>query len=67
VGGNSAVELYEGRKENDEMFWMILGDEEFANADHWKWRHTSPLIDPRIWRVNASSDNDAVRSLLSYL
>jgi hypothetical protein len=60
VGGNPAVELHEGGQENDEMFWMILGDEEFANADHWKWRRTSSLIDPRIWRVSASIDKDAV-------
>lgn len=65
VGETTAIELYEGRKNNDEMFWMILGDEEYANADYWKWRNISPSIDPHIWRVTASPDKDAVCCVLS--
>lgn len=67
VGETTAIELYEGRKNNDEMFWMILGDEEYANADYWKWRNISPSIDPHIWRVTASPDKDALCPVDSFL
>lgn len=54
------VELLEGENDSDEMFWMILGDEQFAKADYWQWRKTSPIIDPSIWKVEASRHKDAV-------
>ncbi|KAG6845915.1 hypothetical protein H0H87_000721 [Tephrocybe sp. NHM501043] len=54
------IELTENGSKEDEMFWMILGDNEYANADYWKWR-TSSNIDPRAWRVKAGSDVDCVR------
>ena len=60
MGDDPAIELYENEKNNDEMFWMILGDEDYANADYWKWRNNSPLIDARIWRVNAHTDENVV-------
>jgi hypothetical protein len=64
VSDTPPIELHESGKK-DEMFWMILGDEEYANADYWKWRNTSSLIDPRIWRVNALTDKDVVCCILS--
>ena len=63
MGGTPVIELYENEK-NDEMFWMILGEEEYANADYWKWRRNSSIIDPRIWRVNAHTNEDAVCAYL---
>ncbi|RDB25209.1 Gelsolin [Hypsizygus marmoreus] len=54
------IELSEDDGDDDEMFWMILGDEEFANADYWQWRRTSTIIDPRIWRINASLGKDCI-------
>jgi hypothetical protein len=51
-GGLPAIELSEGGNDDDEMFWIILGNEEFANADYWKWRATSAVVDPHIWRVD---------------
>jgi hypothetical protein len=59
-----AIELYENGKK-DEMFWMILGDDEYANADYWKWRSSSSIIDPRIWQVDTRTDKEAVRCILS--
>jgi len=42
--------------EEDEMFWMFLGEDDYANADHWKWRKTSALSGSenhaRIWRID---------------
>lgn len=54
------VELLEGENDTDEMFWMILGDEQFAKADYWQWRKTSPVIDPSIWKVEASRNKHAI-------
>ncbi|KAI0305774.1 hypothetical protein B0F90DRAFT_1948159 [Multifurca ochricompacta] len=53
--GSPPVELVEGVSDDNEMFWMMLGDADYANADYWKWRPNSEGIVPRIWRVNASS------------
>lgn len=44
------IELFEGNDE-DEMFWMILGDDDFAKADYWRWRPNSVERDPLIWRI----------------
>ena len=63
MGGTPVIELYENER-NDEMFWMILGEEEYANADYWKWRKNSSIIDARIWRVNAHTNKDAVCAYL---
>ncbi|KAF9469993.1 hypothetical protein BDZ94DRAFT_1303627 [Collybia nuda] len=50
------IELSEDEIDDDEMFWLILGNREYANADYWKWRKSSLVIDPHIWRVNATPD-----------
>lgn len=55
------IELTEDSSKDDEMFWMILGEGEYADADFWKWRRNSSHIDPRIWRVRADLDKDCVR------
>ncbi|KAF9474543.1 hypothetical protein BDN70DRAFT_815514 [Pholiota conissans] len=60
-GTGSPTELLDGETDNDEMFWMILGDDGFAKADYWKWRKSfSGGIDPVIWRV----DPDNLKSAL---
>lgn len=51
-----AIQLLEGENDSDELFWMALGDEEFAKADYWQWRRTSPETDPRIWRVDVKAN-----------
>ena len=50
------VELTEEESQSDEMFWMILGEGDYAKADYWKWRPTAPVIDPRVWIVGTTHD-----------
>ncbi|KAI9509736.1 hypothetical protein F5148DRAFT_977834 [Russula earlei] len=50
------VELIEHESDNNEVFWMMLGDADYASADYWKWRPDLATALPRIWRVDASSD-----------
>ncbi|KAF8622712.1 hypothetical protein AX15_006803 [Amanita polypyramis BW_CC] len=47
------VELDEGEGDDDEIFWMILGGQDYAKADYWKWRKESLLTDPIAWHVQA--------------
>jgi len=63
---DNVTELSQGENDDDEMFWMILGDDGFANADYWKWRRTSSFILPRIWRVNADLGNKAVTAVRGF-
>lgn len=60
------IELTQGENDNDEMFWVVLGDEDFAKADYWQWRRNSPLIDPRVWRVDSGHEHDSVSSYLHF-
>ncbi|KAF8893984.1 hypothetical protein BD779DRAFT_1467564 [Infundibulicybe gibba] len=63
----SIIELSQGENDNDEMFWMILGEDDFANADYWKWRKTSPIIDPTRWRLNPSQKASPLVPIDSFL
>ena len=56
VTGSRPVELVEQVSDDNEMFWMMLGDADYARADYWKWRpDLAATALPRIWRVDASS------------
>ncbi|KNZ72865.1 hypothetical protein J132_01857 [Termitomyces sp. J132] len=57
------IELTEDNSKDDEIFRTILGEDEYANADYWKWRRNSSHIDPRIWRVRADLAKDFVDCL----
>ncbi|KAI0320894.1 hypothetical protein OF83DRAFT_1168897 [Amylostereum chailletii] len=62
----SVVELVEGESDDDEMFWMMLGDREYAKADYWKWRPNSrDLYDPRVWCVDNSKGNTPLTRVTS--
>ncbi|KAJ3934002.1 MAG: hypothetical protein NXY57DRAFT_1047546 [Lentinula lateritia] len=50
--GENIVELQEGQDDGDEMFWMILGEEAFANANYWQWRPSAADINPRVLEVS---------------
>ena len=54
----SVVVLDEGKNDEDEMFWAILGDgdREYANASYWTWRAGVGAVDPQIWKISASPD-----------
>lgn len=52
---SSLVELIEQESDDNEFFWMMLGDAGYASADYWKWRPQLATTLPRIWRVDASA------------
>ena len=61
VAPESIVELSEGENDDDEMFWMILGEGDYAKADYWRWRAGAPTaLDPRAWIVDAKQGAEAV-------
>ncbi|KAK0454925.1 hypothetical protein EV421DRAFT_1699786 [Armillaria borealis] len=64
--GSNVVELSNGEGDDDDMFWMILGEDDYAQADYWKWRSSASHIDPRIWHVNATRREDAVSRISSF-
>ncbi|KAF7315553.1 hypothetical protein MIND_00070600 [Mycena indigotica] len=50
----AVVILTEGENDDDEMFWMALGEEaEYANADYWRWRPQNDFS-PRIWSIDTN-------------
>lgn len=52
---SEVVELTQGENDDNDMFWMVLGDEAFAEADYWKWRRAADYdIQPSAWRVDSS-------------
>jgi len=59
----SPIELYEGENDNDEMFWLILGDDGFAKADYWRWRMNLANTEPSIWRVDLASGGPFIRTV----
>jgi len=60
----SVIELTEGENDSDEMFWMILGNDEYAKADYWQWRRCAAEVDPRVWRIAVDQGDAAVGRLL---
>ncbi|KAH9986530.1 hypothetical protein BJV74DRAFT_844539 [Russula compacta] len=52
---SSPVVLVEQESDDNEMFWMMLGDADYARADYWRWRPDLTTALPRIWRVDALS------------
>ncbi|KAJ7901960.1 hypothetical protein B0H14DRAFT_2669273 [Mycena olivaceomarginata] len=57
--------LIENEGDDDEMFWMVLGDDaEYAKADYWRWR-PSVGFTPRIWSVDSSRKN-AISAVQSF-
>ncbi|KII92264.1 hypothetical protein PLICRDRAFT_50680 [Plicaturopsis crispa FD-325 SS-3] len=68
AGSDATInELSEGESDDDEMFWMMLGDEDYAKADYWQWRRDATPVDPRVWRVNAEDTNAPVQIIPSLI
>jgi len=61
------IELFEEGDDADEVFWVMLGDEDFAKADYWRWRHSWSDYDPRIWKVDTSNAPTPVRTFCHML
>lgn len=64
---SNIIELTEGESDDDEMFWMILGDGHYAKADYWKWRSSASTTSPRAWAVDSAKGTNAVCYLSSYV
>ncbi|KAH9830829.1 uncharacterized protein C8Q71DRAFT_716327 [Rhodofomes roseus] len=64
---SGVIELVEGESDVDEeMFWMILGDGDYAKADYWKWKASSPSIHPRVWSVDATKGAEAIQPVPAF-
>ncbi|RPD78315.1 hypothetical protein L226DRAFT_567972 [Lentinus tigrinus ALCF2SS1-7] len=61
----SVVEFTEEESHADEMFWMILGEGDYAKADYWKWRPAALIVDPRAWIVDAAH-SEVVRPIAGF-
>ncbi|KAI8993829.1 hypothetical protein BD414DRAFT_513494 [Trametes punicea] len=59
----NVVELTEDESLKDEMFWMILGEGDYAKADYWQWRAQAPAVDPRAWGIDSGHGGDAIRPI----
>lgn len=59
------VELVEGETDDDEMFWMMLGNDDYAKADYWKWRRTAANFHPGAWQIDAVKGKNAVSPIMS--
>ncbi|KAL1741865.1 hypothetical protein HDZ31DRAFT_84556 [Schizophyllum fasciatum] len=57
---DAIVRLTEGEDDQDEMFWAMLGDDAWANADYWQWRREASSADPRIWLVEDGASKSSV-------
>ncbi|KAI0645465.1 hypothetical protein C8Q79DRAFT_1001065 [Trametes meyenii] len=57
----NVLELPEDESYAEEMFWMILGEGEYAKADYWQWRASVSAVDPRAWVVNAQTGGEVVQ------
>ncbi|KAI0029659.1 hypothetical protein K488DRAFT_55918, partial [Vararia minispora EC-137] len=54
--GAPIVELVEGESDDDEMFWMMLGEREYARADYWRWRRLGGEgPSATVWRVTVAN------------
>lgn len=62
--GMEVVELAEGSE--DELFWAVLGDEPYANAEYWQWRLDLAQIAPRLFRIDSSKGKDAVKHIPNF-
>lgn len=52
------IELEEG-KEND-LFIMLLGDDDYASANYWRWKAEDPQYDLRIWEIQSHKERSEV-------
>lgn len=52
------LEFEEGQE--DQMFWMILGNDGYANADHWKFRGQLDRLGARVHVIDSSKSKSSV-------
>ncbi|KAF8586696.1 hypothetical protein K439DRAFT_1659511 [Ramaria rubella] len=59
------MEFEEGAE--DEMFWMVLGNNSFANADHWKFRPQLNKPGTRLYAIDSSRTKTPVQLIPSII
>ena len=62
----NVIELHEDSGEEDEMFWIILGEGDYGKADYWRWKASCQPWQGRVWLVDAAKP-DVVRSFFRLL
>jgi hypothetical protein len=61
---SGVVEFEEGKE--DEMFWMVLGDSGYANADHWKFKGQLDSLGARLHVVDCSKVKSPVSPFIAH-
>ena len=57
---SNVIELFEASNDDDEMFWIILGEGDYGKADYWRWKSESEVWKPQLWLVDTTSGNSPV-------
>ncbi|KAG7098692.1 hypothetical protein E1B28_000605 [Marasmius oreades] len=60
---DNVVELSQGSNDEDEMFWIVLGEGSFASANYWQWKCDSSDVEPHIWRVDTNNVKSPVTAV----
>ena len=60
----TCTEFDEGNEE--EMFWMMLGEEPYANSNCWSFKLDSDTVQPKLYRIDAAKSGKVVSRALSY-
>ncbi|KAL0575053.1 hypothetical protein V5O48_006898 [Marasmius crinis-equi] len=60
---SNIVELSQGVNDQEEMFWMVFGDDPFACADYWRWKRESTDTETHIWRIDTSDSKAPVTAV----
>ena len=53
--GSNMTEISEGEEGQAGMFWMVLGEGDYANADYWRWRPGSKDAEASAWHVTSKN------------
>ncbi|KAI0769641.1 hypothetical protein BD413DRAFT_477512 [Trametes elegans] len=61
----NVVQFTEDESFSDEMFWMILGEGDYAKADYWQWRGSASDVDPRAWVIGTNQGEHNIRPVPS--
>lgn len=66
VVSKTIVEVEEGKE--DDIFWLLLGEDSYAKSSYWKWRKTERggASDPRTFIVDSASLGSEVLELETF-
>ncbi|KAJ3532677.1 hypothetical protein NM688_g7390 [Phlebia brevispora] len=63
---SNVIELSEESGDDDEMFWIILGEGDYGKADYWRWKSTSESWRARVWLVDTRQNDGIVRPIETF-